>query len=141
MRTRRDGEVRIGDETQMVTIPSLAAPTGSGPRFVTTDSTGLLTPTSFTVDDVLTRIDETGDRADEGTALALAVGGLVLPPDGRDFALSGSVAGFGGQSAAGMSLAGRLLSEPAYDLYLQAGAGVGLDSGRAGGRVGLALAW
>ena len=76
------------------------------------------------------------DQASEGVAIALAMGGLALPT-GKNVALSANLGFYDGKQAFATQGALRL-----NDTYaLSGGLGIGLDSGRVGGRIGLQAAW
>jgi hypothetical protein len=75
-------------------------------------------------------------RADDGTAVALAVGGSALP-DNKSFAVS---AGFGAYRH-GYAVGGNAQVRINEWLVANGGLGIGLRTGSVGGRVGLTAAW
>ena len=84
------------------------------------------------LNDAFRRIDE----ANEGVALAIAMGGLVMPA-GKDFAIGANWGFYEDRQAIAAQAALRLDDT----LTLNAGVGLGLDSNTVGGRVGFVAAW
>ncbi|TIX51148.1 hypothetical protein E5222_01315 [Alteraurantiacibacter aquimixticola] len=74
-------------------------------------------------------------RGYEGSALAMAMGGAILP-QGASFAVSGGWGTYRGEHAFSLSGVGRL----GNNVYAQGGLGVG-ERGGVGGRAGVTLAW
>ena len=75
-------------------------------------------------------------RANEGVALALALESPAVPADGK-FALSMGAGFWEGKSAASVAMSYRI----APNATISGGLGVGLNSGKVGGRVGFQVAW
>ena len=75
-------------------------------------------------------------RANEGVALALALESPAVPADGK-FALSMGAGFWEGRSAASIAMSYRI----APSATVSGGVGVGLNSGKVGGRVGFQVAW
>ena len=76
------------------------------------------------------------DQSNEGIALAIAMGGLMMPA-GKDFALGANFGFYEDKQAIAAQAAIRLDDT----LTLNAGIGLGLDSNTVGGRVGFVAAW
>jgi hypothetical protein len=76
------------------------------------------------------------DRTTEGVAVAIALGGLVLP-QGKDFAVGANYGYFDSKQAFAAQTALRLNDV----LLLNGGVGLGLDTSQLGGRVGVMAAW
>ncbi|MGA9602257.1 MAG: YadA-like family protein, partial [Methylocystis sp.] len=75
-------------------------------------------------------------RGYEGTAVALATQGAILP-DGKQFAVSAHWGEFRGQNALG----GNVQARVSQNIVLDAGVGVGLNYGGVGARAGATYAW
>jgi hypothetical protein len=76
------------------------------------------------------------DKTTEGVAVAIALGGLVLP-QGKDFAISANFGFFDSKQAFAAQSAMRLNDI----LILNGGLGLGMQSSQLGGRVGVMAAW
>jgi hypothetical protein len=75
-------------------------------------------------------------RGYEGSAVAIAMGGTVLP-DNKTYAISANFGTFRGENAFGASAAVRVTDF----LVANAAIGTGLARGGVGGRVGATFAW
>jgi hypothetical protein len=84
------------------------------------------------INDAFNKIDENS----EGIAVAIALGGIMVP-EGKTLAIAGNVGFYDDEQAAAAQAALRLNEV----LSLNAGIGVGFDSGQVGGRVGFIAAW
>ncbi len=159
--TTRANQVAIGTAGQTYTLAGIASVSSlaaqSGPTgFVTTDANGNLAATSIgpgTVAALEGRVGSLENRAAslegnviqlrrdmkrgfEGTAIAMAMGGAILPP-GKNYALSGGWGTFRGENAFAVSGVARLSD----NVFAQGGVGFGTDRGGVGGRAGLTFAW
>lgn len=76
------------------------------------------------------------DKTTEGVAVAIALGGLVLP-QGKDFAIGANFGYFDSKQAFAAQTALRLNDV----LMLNGGVGLGTDTSQIGGRVGVMAAW
>lgn len=76
------------------------------------------------------------DKTTEGVAVAIALGGLVLP-QGKNFALGANFGYFDSKQAFAAQTALRLNEL----LMVNGGLGLGLDTSQVGGRVGVMAAW
>ena len=72
----------------------------------------------------------------QGTAIAIAMGGLTLPT-GKQFALGGNVSTYGGKQAYGFNAAMRVDN----NISLQGAVGGGFGGSDVGGRVGFVAAF
>ncbi len=136
---------------------SLAAQ--SGPTsFVTTDANGNLAATSLGVPNIsnLTAnvaalqqgvnalqydLQQGLHKANTGTAIALALGGMANLQPGRRFALSGGWGNFQGNNALGVGATGLLYDSKSYAVVLNAGVGFGVDTNVVGTRGVVSLQW
>ncbi len=139
--TTRENQQSFGSGSTNYTMAGINSDSSkgfqSGPTYVvTSDASGNLATTSFSVDQITNQLDELG----EGVAMAMAMGGLQVPA-GRTFAISGSVGFFDGSTAAAFAAAARLADTESISAVLNAGVGVGFETGVVGGTVGLTLAW
>jgi hypothetical protein len=75
-------------------------------------------------------------QAFEGTAMAIALGGSVLPSD-KKFAISTNWGTFRGQNALGLAAQLRV----SQNVVLNGGIAAGFAQGGVGGRAGLTVAW
>ena len=75
-------------------------------------------------------------QAFEGTAVAIAMGGSVLPSD-KKYAISANWGTFRGENAIGLAGQMRLNQY----VVLNGGVGAGFAQGGVGGRAGLTVAW
>jgi autotransporter adhesin len=158
--TTRANQIAVGNGGNTYTLAginsaaSLAAQTGAV-RVVTADAAGNLATANITIPDVggltnqvsaldgrvgalessVLRLRRDMQRSFEGTALAMAMAGAVLPA-GKNYALSGGWGTYRGENAFAASGVARLTD----NLYAQAAIGLGMKGG-VGGRLGLTLAW
>ena len=77
------------------------------------------------------------NRIVPGVAMALAMAGGLVLPQGKDFAISGNLGTFGGRNALAFGAIGRVSN----NVYLTGGVGAGLNSGTVGGQGGVIFAW
>jgi len=75
-------------------------------------------------------------KASEGAAMAMSMPSAIIEP-GKNFAIAGNIAAFGGQSAVGFTAAARIND----GLSLTGGVGLGLGEHTVGGRAGFNLSW
>lgn len=156
--TTRDNQVVIGSSDSTYTLAGLGSPeslaTQSGPVwFVTSDESGNLGLSGFDISRIdLLESEAAGLRADvlalggqmerglrhayEGTALALAIGGAVLPA-GASHSISAGWGTYRGEHA----FAASGVAQVRRHLYVQGGVGIGSRSGTVGARAGATLAW
>jgi autotransporter adhesin len=141
----------------LTSAASLAAQ--SGPTaFVTTDANGNLAATSLSVPNIsnLTAnvaalqqgvnalqydLQQGLHKANTGTAIALALGGMANLQPGRRFALSGGWGNFQGNNALGVGATGLLYDSKSYAVVLNAGVGFGVDTNVVGTRGVVSLQW
>src|SRR5262249_5621476 len=133
--TTRDNQVVLGGAGTSVALPGItglgARSNQSGPTsFVTSDTNGNIATTNFGPDDLL-RADR---RLKDGVALALAAGGSPPLLPGRRFAVYGSFSNYDGAGAFGGGATGLLYDTKNYAVVLNAGFGVGFNTGVVGGR-------
>jgi hypothetical protein len=100
-------------------------------NLATTDTNGLVAGTS-----VVQGLQHHVAQSDEGVAMALAMGGSVLPDD-KLFALTTNWGTFQGRNAIGIAGMVRLTENS----YLNTGVGAGLGLGTVGGRGGVTFTW
>jgi trimeric autotransporter adhesin len=160
-RTTAANQIALGTSGTTVVLPgvtsaaSLAAQSGTE-SFVTTDSGGHLATSSFSVQDIgnlsnsinalnanvailngsVASLQNQVERAFEGTAIAIALGGGVLP-DNKKFAISANWGTYAGTNAFGATGYFRVTD----NIVVNGGLGVGLTKGDVGGRVGVPLTW
>jgi autotransporter adhesin len=140
--TTRDNQVAIGTASNTYTMAGITseasrAAQGTPVGVVTSDAQGNLA--TMNLDDFFTPVTELSrgvDRAQEGVAMAIALGGVHLPA-GKTFAVSMNYGNFSGHNALGFGAIGHVRE----NLYLNGGIGIGLSSGAVAGRVGATLAW
>ena len=136
---------------------SLAAQ--SGPTsFVTTDANGNLAATSLSVPNIsnLTAnvaalqqgfntlqydLQQGLHKANTGTAIALALGGMANLQPGRRFALSGGWGNFQGNNALGVGATALVYDSKSYAVVANAGVGFGVDTNVVGTRGVVSLQW
>ena len=151
MTTTRNNQVLVGLAANTYTLPgitsaaSLAAQTGAT-QFVTTDAAGNLAVSPFgpgtignlsaQVTDLQNTVATLQHRAYEGTAVAIAMGGTVLP-DNKRYAITANFGTFRGENAFAASAAVRINEF----VVANAALGTGLARGGVGGRVGATFAW
>jgi hypothetical protein len=140
-------QVMIGTATNTVTMPginsaaSLAAQVGPT-KFVSADGGGNLAASAYGPADIsslygsVASLQGQVNRAMEGTAVALAMGGSVLP-DNKRFAISANVGTYSGQNGGALSA----LMRVSNNIVLDAGVGAGFRFGGVGARGGLTVAW
>ncbi|MCL6705423.1 YadA-like family protein [Pseudomonas sp. R2.Fl] len=140
--TSRDDQVAIGTTSNTYTMPGITSSESraaqSGPlQLVTSDANGNLATVDMGdfFNDVESLHSEV-EKASEGVAIALALGGVQLPGD-RDFAISMNYGNFDGHSALGFGAIGHVRE----NLYINGGVGVGFSTGTVAGRVGATWAW
>ena len=75
--------------------------------------------------------------ANEGVAIALAIGGGAHLEPGQNFALSGNWGTFEGQNGIGVGFRARVNDH----VSVQGGFGAGLNSGTTGGSAGISIGW
>jgi hypothetical protein len=75
-------------------------------------------------------------RSFEGSAMALAMAGAVLPAD-KNFALSANWGNFQGENGFAATAAARLNQ----NVIVHGGVGLGTNRGTVGGRAGMTFAW
>ena len=120
---------------------SLAAQTGPT-KFVTSDANGNIATGAYGPNDIASLQSSVaalqGDikRAYEGSAVAIAMGGAVLP-DNKKFAISMNYGTYSGQNGAAFSA----LLRVSNNVVLNAGVGAGFAQGGVGGRAGVTVAW
>ena len=128
---------------------SLAAQSGAT-SFVTTDSAGHLAASSgygpqdiqalyastASLNSSVATLNNNMIKAYEGTSVAIALGGGVLP-DNKKFAVSANWGGYHGTNAFGATALVRVSD----NIVLNGGVGVGFTKGDVGGRVGVTFAW
>lgn len=151
--TTRANQVSLGNTGNTYTLAgigsadSLAAQTGPV-QFVTTDAAGNLATASISIPDISGLDSRVGSletsvhelqkdmrRSFEGTALAMAMGGAILP-EGKTYAISAGWGTFRGENAFAASGVAKLND----NFYAQGGVGVGARGG-VGGRLGVTVAW
>lgn len=116
---------------------------------VTTDAFGNLAAASFTPQDISGLQSSVGSlqqnvgilqqqmkQSFEGTAIAIALGGAVLPAD-KKFAISTNWGNFRGQNAVGVAAQYRLTNYAVANV----GVGGGFAQGGFGSRAGVTFAW
>ena len=84
---------------------------------------------------------ERSRRNRDGVAVALATAGTQALEPGRNFGLSAGLGFFDGSNGAGVGAVGRLFDTQGYSIFLNAGVGVGFDTGAVGGRTALNIQW
>ena len=120
---------------------SLAAQNGTT-YFATTDVDGHLATSNYGPQDIASLYNSVSTlrsdviRGYEGSAIALAVGGGVLP-DNKKFAISTNWGGYHGTNALGASAYVRLNE----NFVFNGGVGLGLTKGDVGGRAGVTFTW
>ena len=75
-------------------------------------------------------------QAYAGTALAMAMGGTMMPADMK-VAMSFNLATYRGQQG----FSGAVVAKVSRNVYLNAGGGIGTVRGSAGGRTGVTIGW
>jgi hypothetical protein len=145
--TTRPNQVAVGTASNTYTLAgitsaaSLSAQTGPT-KVVTTDAFGNLAAASFSPQDVTTLQQNVGilqtqiKQSFEGTAIAIALGGAVLPAD-KKFAISTNWGNFRGQNAVGVAAQYRLTDHAVANV----GVGGGFAQGGVGSRAGVTFAW
>ena len=117
--------------------------TNVAPGIASTDAAtvGQLGDFSSAVGSELARVESRTNRglaaANEGVAIALAVGGGAHLEPGQNFALSGNWGNYEGQNGIGVGVRARLSDYVSF----QGGFGAGLNSGTTGGSAGLSIGW
>ena len=152
--TSRNNQVVVGAATNTYTLAGVSSAASraaqTGPvLFTTTDASGNLATSNFgpgdiatldgrvtALEDVTTSLRRDVDKAYEGTAIALAMAGAVLPAD-KNFAVSINWGTFEGENGFAGTAAARIND----NLSINAGLGVGASEGTVGGRAGLTYAW
>jgi trimeric autotransporter adhesin len=127
---------------------SLAAQSGTT-YFTTTDSSGHLGTSVYGPNDIaalynglyslngaVSQLRNDVDKAYEGSAVAIALGGGLMP-DNKKFAITANYGNYNGYSAFGAIGYVKLTD----NIYINGGVGVGLTKGDVGGRVGATFAW
>ncbi len=76
------------------------------------------------------------DKANEGSAVAIALGGGLMP-ENKKFAITANYGNYNGYSAFGAIGYVKLTD----NIYVNGGIGVGLNKGDVGGRIGATFAW
>jgi hypothetical protein len=85
---------------------------------------------------LLNKMNEDSAKAFEGAAMSMAMPSPFIDP-GKNFAIGGNIASFGGQSAIGFTAAARI-----HDgLSFNGGIGFGLGEHTVGGRAGFNFSW
>ncbi|WP_191970135.1 YadA-like family protein [Methylobacterium planeticum] len=155
VRTTRAGQVAIGNAQSTYTMAglgsatSLAAQSGET-RFVTSDASGNLATSAYgpgsiaaldgrvgTLEASVGRLQRDMRGAYQGTAIALALAGAVLPA-GKNFAISTSFGTYHGETGFGASGVARV----SENLFVSGGVGVGTSGqSNVAGRGGLTYAW
>ena len=144
--SERAGEVVLGTATQSVRAPGIPTAEAAGRQqgdtfLVTSDAAGRLATTDFSLSALDRRLDGMEEASHQGTALAMSMAAITFLPQGRNFGATSNVAHYEGETAVGLSLAGRLHSDANHALFLTGSAGLGLGEGTVGGRVGLSITW
>lgn len=151
--TTRANQVSLGNTGNTYTLAgitsadSLAAQSGTV-QFVTSDAAGNLATANISIPDIsgldsrvgsletsVSQLQKDMRRSFEGTALAMAMGGAILP-EGKTYAISAGWGTFRGENAFAASGVAKLND----NFYAQGGVGVGARGG-VGGRLGLTVAW
>jgi trimeric autotransporter adhesin len=127
---------------------SLAAQSGNT-YFTTTDTSGHLATSSYGPNDIkalysglysldgqIGALRSAVDKANEGSAVAIALGGGLMP-ENKKFAITANYGNYNGYSAFGAIGYVKLTD----NIYLNGGIGVGLNKGDVGGRIGATFAW
>ncbi len=127
---------------------SLAAQSGTT-YFTTTDTTGHLATSIYGPQDIsalynglaslngaVSQLRSEVDKAYEGSAVAIALGGGLMPAN-KKFAITANYGNYNGYSAFGAVGYMRITD----NIYINGGVGVGLTKGDVGGRVGATFAW
>jgi hypothetical protein len=96
------------------------------------DLSGAINAQALRINEAFREIDKTT----EGVAVAIALGGLVLP-QGKDFAVGANFGYFDSKQAFAAQTALRLNDV----LLVNGGVGLGMNTSQMGGRVGLMAAW
>lgn len=86
--------------------------------------------------ELLSKMNEDAAKAFEGSAMSMAMPGAIIEP-GKNFAIGGNIATFGGESAVGFTAAARVKD----GLSLTGGIGFGLGEHTVGGRAGFNMSW
>jgi hypothetical protein len=86
--------------------------------------------------DLAAKSAEDSAKAFEGAAMSMAMPAPFIDP-GKNFAIGGNIAAFGGQSAVGFTAAARVSD----GLSLNGGIGFGLGEHTIGGRAGFNFSW
>ncbi len=151
--TRAD-QVSLGSAQSTYTMAGLAssasrAAQSGSTRFVTSDAAGNLAASDFGPDTLfaldsrttaletnITALLQGQKRADAGTAIALAMGGTLMPPD-MNVALSFNMATYNGQQG----FSGSVVAKVAPNIWLNVGAAAGTAKGSEGGRAGVTFGW
>jgi hypothetical protein len=150
----RVNQISLGSTDSTYTMAGLASPTSQAAqvgetRFISTDAAGNLAASNVGPNAIMTLQARTGTlegqvtqlqnglrRADAGTAIALAMGGTMMPPDMR-VAMSFNLATYNGQRGFSASVVARA----SRHVYFNAGAATGTVRGSTGGRAGVTIGW
>jgi trimeric autotransporter adhesin len=160
-RTTAANQIVLGSSGTTVVLPGITSAASlaaqSGPEsFVTTDAAGHLAASSFNLQGLsnlsnsvsalnanvanlngsVASLQNAVERAYEGTAIAIALGGGVLP-DNKKFAISANWGAYNGTNAFGATGYFRVTD----NIVVNGGLGAGLTKGDVGGRVGVTLTW
>lgn len=146
------GNGAVATKAGQVVIGGLGTSTAAqvGPvRFMTSDPNGTLGASQFGPNDIAALyagqqglqqqvydLQRSVRRSYEGTAVALATQGAILP-EGKQFAISAHWGGFRQQNAFG----GNVQARVSQNIVLDGGVGVGLNYGGVGARAGATYSW
>lgn len=151
--TTRANQVSLGNAGNTYTLAGISSAASlaaqSGPvQVVTADSAGNLATTNISIPDIsgldgrvgaletsVTQLQKDMRRSFEGSALAMAMGGAILP-EGKTYAISAGWGTFRGENAFAASGVAKLND----NFYAQGAVGVGARGG-VGGRLGLTVSW